>query len=255
MALNQSLVGSRAAALTSTVTTADLEACGAAFGGSRADDGSVLVGLGRAAAVIGPVLLDPRLGANMMRLGQIAHAFRVVGPVTAGDVVLTTATIAAVTATDAGERLDLQVTSTTRDGVPVVDGLVGILLRGPRRRQHEAESPTVSTTGWSTVTTVVFDDAAVKHFCVAVGDHNPIAVDDDAARQAGLPGPIVPNGALVAAVWRALTPTPTAIAADYLRPALVGETLTIETRDDGRAFRMLNQVGVVVIDGSVGGAP
>lgn len=246
MALNQSLVGARGPALSTMITGATLSAWQNALGGP-ADGPARVAGLTVSCAAISPVLLDPRLGADMMRLGQVDHHIATLAPLSAGDVVDTVATIAGIHQTEAGERLELHLVSTCR-GAVVVDATAGVLLRGPRRKTPLVEAPPAPGRGGADA--IVMNRERIGRLCDALGDHNPLFLDDDAARQAGLPGCVAPNLGLVALAWQALA-APSALSLSFLRPALLDDTISIER--DGSRFRVVNQVGIVLADGVVGG--
>ena len=81
---------------------------------------------------------------------------------------------------------------------PALQAFVGLASGPPTRGQHPVNEPMIS------------------HWVEAMGDHNPVYVDDDAARAAGFPGVIAPPTMLQAWIMRGLR---TSLNADAAREA------------------------------------
>lgn len=213
--------------------------------------------MGLGLPVLGALLVDPAIGLSMMRLAHVAHAVDVVRRPAVGDVLQTTATLTAIRPDALGELLDVRLeTRAAADSVVVVDATATLLLRGPRRRDGIA-TPDAPAAAAPVGAVVVIDvDAAAGAAMVsALGDHNPIYVDDDAAAQAGLPGPVLPNLGVLARAASVIAGPVRQLRGRFVRPALVGDTLRVThwPVDDGVAFRVENQEGVVIVtDGHVG---
>jgi acyl dehydratase len=267
MSLNQSLVGKRfppPAPVTISARDADgfaLATNAPVAGGSAPPMFAVTWGL----PAIGAVLFDPLLGVDMMRLLHSEHDLRFGEPVLVDDVIVSTANIDAIEAGAAGEFLMVRVTSTNTNGTMVADALARIFIRGPRQRDPrivdaaDDVDPFLALPARFSTDVVVADDQAHR-YADASGDHNPIHLDEDAARQAGLPGCILHNLCTMAFVYNAVVQDAAGSArvrrlkVRFERPVLLGDTLTIEGRTNGDgtiALRVRNQAGATVIDDGV----
>jgi len=248
MPLLPSLVGTRVTGQRRTVTADDVAAAG---------DFPLASAVGLALPALGALLVDPRVGLSMMRLAEVAHRVDVRVAPRAGDVLQTTATLSAI-ATDAlGETFDVHLETCAADGAVVVDATATILLRGPRRRDGVVADAVVAAPPSGTAIVVEVGADQGQAMAAALGDHNPIYVDDDAAAQAGLPGRVLPNLGVLALAANRVDSGRRQARARFVRPALAGDTLRIThwPVDDGIAFRVENQEGVVVLDdGRLGGA-
>jgi uncharacterized OB-fold protein/acyl dehydratase len=80
------------------------------------------------------------------------------------------------------------------------------------------------------------NEPMIRHWVEAMGDYNPVYVDDEAARAAGFPGVIAPPTMLQAWIMRGLR---TSIEADAAREA--GTTTTAEPSD--QVMELLNEAG------------
>jgi acyl dehydratase len=213
------------------------------------------IGLGL--PVLGALLLDPRIGASMIRLAHVAHSVEVHRRPAVGDVLQTTATLAAIRPDTLGELLDVRL-ETRAGSTVIVDATATLLWRGPRRRDGLTTPMPMPTHAQSDAEVVVVTTDATTGAAMAavLGDHNPIHVDEDAARQAGLPGPVLPHLGVLAQAAAALGNRGHRLRGHFVRPALVGDTLRVAHQAVGAdvAFSVTNQEGVVVIDdGLIGG--
>jgi acyl dehydratase len=248
MPLSPSLVGTRSTGHARILTDDDVAA-------SRELPlmGAIALGL----PALGALLVDPALSLSMMRLAGVAHRVALHAPLRAGDIVTTTATLSAIRPDELGEVLDIRLETRGAGGDTVVNATASLLLRGPRRRDGVVVAPAAEVFGPGGDTVVVEVDAARGAALAAgLGDHNPIYVDDDAAAQAGLPGRLVPNLGVLALAGATVDASGRTLRGRFVRPALVGDTLTIThwPVDGGRGFSVVNQEGVViVVDGTVGG--
>jgi hypothetical protein len=216
-----------------------------------------LVGVaGLGLPVLGALLVDPTIGLSMMRLAHGAHRLDVRRVPDVGEALETTATLAAIRPDPLGELLDVQLT-TRSGGDIVIDATATLLLRGPRRRDGLVPPDAlVATSPAGAVIAIATDVPIGAALAAALGDHNPIFVDDDAARQAGLPGPVLPHLGVLARAASAIGRPVRHLRGRFVRPALVGDTLRVThwSVEDGVAFRVENQEAVVIIDdGHLGG--
>ena len=267
MPLNQSLVGKRfPPPAPVTISASDADAFARATNAHVVDGcAPPMLAVTWGLPAIGAVLFDPVLGVDMMRLLHSEHDVRFGNPVLADDVIVSNATIDAIETSAAGEFLMVRVTSTNTRGTMVADALARIFIRGPRQRAPrienaaDADDPFLALPARFSTDVVVTDDQAHR-YADASGDHNPIHLDEDAARQAGLPGCILHSLCTMAFVHNAVTQAAAGSArvrrlrVRFERPVLIGDTLTIDGRTNGDgtiALRVCNQIGATVIDDGV----
>lgn len=89
-------------------------------------------------------------------------------------------------------------------------------------------------------------------YAAASGDHNPIHLDEAAARAAGLPGVIVHGLALLAVAGHTAVPTNadvSRLSCRFARPIAPGDTLTTRVWESGRGyqFESQDQAGTTVL--------
>jgi len=264
MPLNQSLVGKRypppdAVTVTAEGADAFALATNAHPGGAHVPP---MLSVTWALPALGAVLFDPLLGVDMMRLLHGEHDVRFGAPAGAGDVITSVASIEAIELKAAGELLDVRVTSKNGQGVVVADTVASIFIRGSRQRDPRSVDVPVGPdpflalpTRFRTDVVVAVDQAS--RYAEASGDHNPIHLDDEAARQAGLPGCILHGLCTMALVFNAVADAAGGpdnvrrLKVRFARPVLLGDSLGIDGRsnDDGSvAIRVTNQAGIIVID-------
>lgn len=124
-----------------------------------------------------------------------------------------------VSATIAGECLNQQWSSTVFHGATV----------STAGEQFPASPSDAATIEWSR-TIEVAEDQAVR-YAAASGDHNPIHLNDEAARAAGLPGVILHGLCTLALAAGAMCPAGhrmTRISGRFVEPVRPGESLTVQ---------------------------
>jgi acyl dehydratase len=173
------------------------------------DDNPWFVDTSRAGGIIAPpmfgvvtgwlsimmVMTDSKLGVDVLRLLHSEQDMYFLRPLVPGDLVTSVATIVAITDEPAGESLTVEVQCTNQRGESVQRMLFTALIRGrstrDRKRAHVAEAAPVGEPLWRVRQKI--DDDQTFRYASASGDHNPIHVDEDVAKMAGLPG-IVAHG-------------------------------------------------------------
>lgn len=215
---------------------------------------------------LGAPLFDPELGAEMMRLVHGEQDMRFVGKVVPGDVITSTSTIAAIEQKTTGELLNVAITSKNQRGDVVLEATSGLFIRGPRKRENldgEKADKEREEAAWQALpkvfsTSVVVAADQSKRYAEASGDHNPIHLDEDVAKMAGLPSIILHGLCTMAfvhdALVRHLGGDPLAVkrlAVRFNKPVLMGDTLTIDVRGEGKTWsiQVANQSGAVVLKG------
>ena len=223
-----------------------------------------MYGVAYALSALGTPLFDPDLGVDMMRLVHAEQDMQFLQAVWPGDVITSTSTIAGIEEKSVGELLTIAVECKNQRGDVVLHARSGLMSRGPRKRDKDAlaaerakrnEDPFESAPVlWRRTESVAPDQSA--RYAEASGDINPIHLDDDVAKMAGLPGIILHGLCSMAFIHNALVEhvggDPLRVArlfVRFARPILMGDTLTIEARGTAQnpLFRMQNQAGVVVV--------
>ena len=218
-------------------------------------------------------LTDPDLRADLLRLLHTAHEMEFRAPIRPGDQISGAARIASIAGVSGGESLVLELNATNQDGLVVNRARFTALIRGRReaafaaepRHPHEIEIE--HTAPLFSVMQTIDRDQTVR-YAEASGDRNPIHVDENVAKMAGLPGIIVHGLCTMAFASRAIIDTACAadplrlkrMAVQFARPVLPGDTLSTSiwpARESGRySFATYNAGGTVVLrDGSAEIAP
>jgi acyl dehydratase len=210
---------------------------------------------------------DPELGADMLRLVHSAEEHIVHQPLRPGDALTVTPILESVDTGENGDSFTVAATEVNQHDelVAVVRGTMFIRGTGGRRA---AAGPATSTPGATVYeeTTKVDDDQTYR-YADASGDHNPIHVDPDTARAAGLPGIILHGMCTMAMATKAAVNGPAAgdptritrVAVRFSRPVLPGWELTTRLWRDPDldassrfGFETVNSAGKAVIrDGGV----
>ena len=276
--MNQSLVGktyaqAEAVAVTRAGAVAYAEAVRGKDGPfiAATADGRVappMYGVAFSFGALGAPLFDPDLGADMMRLVHGEQDMRFLLPVSPGDVITSTSRIEAIEVKTSGELLVVAITAKNQRDETVLEAKSGLFVRGPRRpdradgdvekatKQHE-EAHWAALPSLFTDTVVVAADQSVR-YAAASGDHNPIHLDEDVAKMAGLPSIILHGLCTMAFVHDALVRhfggepmVVKRLAVRFNKPVLMGDTLTIDVRGTGKnlALQVTNQHGAVVLKG------
>ena len=137
---------------------------------------------------------DPELGADLLRLLHTEQEMEFLAPLRPGDEITTVARVASIEARPGGEAMALELNARNRAGAPVLRILFGILIRAARRDRSAAartERP-VSPSGDPLLSVEqTIDRDQTFRYAEASGDRNPIHVDENVAKMAGLPGIVV----------------------------------------------------------------
>lgn len=185
-----------------------------------------------AGAAIVKVMFDPDLGANVIRLvhGEQEHVFHRL--IAAGDVLTVETSLERVDVLDTGETFTVLTRLADRAGETAAElrSLMFIRGSGGRSGRREEASPEIAFEVSEKV-----DQDQTHRYAEASGDHNPIHVDEDYARNAaGLPGIILHGMCTFAFAARAVVDSACGgdpsrlgrIKARFSRPVFPGQTLT-----------------------------
>lgn len=211
-------------------------------------------------------ILDGELGADLMRLVHGEQDMRFLRPVHPGDVIRSRSTIERIEEKSSGELLVVGIDCVNQRNEPVLRIESGLFIRGPRRRdkvagerkeRDDAKDAFEALPARFSVTQRVAPDQSVR-YAEASGDRNPIHVDEDVAKMAGLPGVILHGLCTMAFVHNALTRElggdpmrVRRLAVRFSKPVLMNDELTIDVRgpEGGPlAVRVTTQRGDVVLE-------
>lgn len=213
--------------------------------------------------------MDPELGADLLRLVHAAEEHVFHKPIKAGDVLTVAAVLESVEQKETGETFTVKGTETNQDGVVVAEVRGTMFIRGSGSGSRSA-APSEQQRDVVYEETTKVDDDQTYRYAEASGDHNPIHVDENTAKMAGLPGIILHGMCTMAMATKAAVNgvaggDPTRIARVGVRlskPVLPGQELTTrlwkETSDPhppgGIAtygFETYNPDGVAVIKNGI----
>jgi acyl dehydratase len=211
---------------------------------------------------------DPELRVDVIRLLHRAQDMEFPNPIRPGDVITSTSRIVSIETRLTGETMDVELSAHNQRGEAVQKTLFGAFIRGGKQRgaaveAHGAE-PARALPLFAVEQTI--DKDQTYRYAEASGDLNPIHVDQNVARMAGLPGIIV-HGlctmafASKAAIDRLCAGDPTRLKrlrAQFSRPVFPGQTITTKAwpegeRDGRRVYRYetYNPEGQAVIRGGI----
>jgi acyl dehydratase len=206
--------------------------------------------------------MDPELQADVLRLVHGSEQHVLLKPIKPGDVLTVNTVLESVEQKDTGETFTLKATETNQDGDVVAE------LRGTMFIRGSGSGSKSSTPGEQPQRDIVHeettkvDEDQTHRYAEASGDHNPIHLDENVARMAGLPG-IINHGmctmaiATKAAVDGLAGGDPTRVkevSVRFSKPVFPGQELTTrfwKESDDGESatygFETYNPDGDAVI--------
>jgi acyl dehydratase len=138
------------------------------------------------------VVTDSELNVDVLRLLHSQQDMRFLRPIVPGDRITSTATIRAIEDQRAGESMTLEIHSHNQHGKAVQQFTFTAFIRGHGRRQRGAASTheTPKEEPLLRVSQHIDPDQAFR-YAEASGDRNPIHMDENVAKMAGLPGIVV----------------------------------------------------------------
>ena len=215
-------------------------------------------------------IADPRLGADILRLLHSEQDMEFVAPLRPGDEISTSARVSSIEARPAGEAMTLELDSRNRAGGIVLKTSFGILIRAARRDRGAApRAERIATPAGEPIVTAAqaIDLDQTFRYAEASGDINPIHVDENVAKMAGLPGIIVHGLCTMASASKVMIDSLCGgeperlkrLRVQFSRPVFPGQTITTrvwpEGERSGRAayiFETYNPQGLAVIRGGIG---
>ena len=212
---------------------------------------------------------DPELGADLLRLLHAEQDMEFIAPLRPGDEITTVARVASIEARPGGEAMTLELNARDRADAPVLRTLFGILIRAARRDRAAAgrtERP-MSPPGAPMLTVEqTIDRDQTFRYAEASGDRNPIHVDENVAKMAGLPGIVVHGLCTMAFASKVMIDglcggDPVRLKrlrVQFSRPVFPGQSITTRVWAGGEragrrayAFETYNPEGMAVIRGGI----
>ncbi len=253
MPLNKNCVGRQFPPITTDVTSAATMAYARAYN----DDNPAFFDNNRPGGVVAPpmfgvvvtwnsvmgAVMDPEVGADLLRLVHGEQDMRFFAPIRPGDRITSRARIASIETKATGETMAVEIVADNQNGDPVLRIMFSVFIRGGRRRDAVLEPRPVEIARGEPLLSVVqkIDPDQTIRYAAASGDRNPIHVDENVAKMAGLPGIIVHGLCTMAftskvVIDRLCGGDPlrlSRLAVRFSRPVRPGETLTTKVWADG----------------------
>ena len=211
-------------------------------------------------------MTDPELQADLLRLLHSAQDIEFLAPIRPGDSITATARIASIETHQNGESMALELQAHNGHGEPVNRTVFTSFIRGRRTADAtlaETKAEEAAVRGQPIITAAqTIDLDQTSRYAAASGDLNPIHVDANVARMAGLPGIIVHGLCTMAftakvMVDRLCDGDPARLkrlAVRFSRPVFPGDTITTRIwpagdRDGHRVYtyETCNPDGLAVI--------
>jgi acyl dehydratase len=179
---------------------------------------------------------DPDLGADMLRLVHFEEEHLIHRPVRIGDVLTVAPVLESVALKETGETFTVAASETDAAGdlVAEVRGTMFIRGTGDRRRAAAAAAAMEGPGEVVYEETTKVDEDQTFRYAEASGDNNPIHLDPETARAAGLPGIILHGMCTMAFAVKAAVNGPAAgnparikrVSVQFSRTVLPGQMLT-----------------------------
>lgn len=219
-------------------------------------------------------MTDTALHADLLRLLHVAQDIEFIAPIRAGDSITSTGKIASIETHHNGETMALELNARNARGEIVTRIVFTVFIRGRRTPAPAPEikfdktNPNLDGARGAPVVTIAqtIDADQTVRYAEASGDRNPIHVDANVAKMAGLPGIIVHGLCTMAFTARVMVDAlcggdPTRLkrlAVRFSRPVIPGDTITTRVwaggdRDGRRvfAYETSNSDGFSVIRGGI----
>jgi acyl dehydratase len=209
-------------------------------------------------------VMDPEVGADVLRLVHGEQDMEFGAPIRPGDRITTTAKIVSIETKSTGETLDVRLEAQNQRAQMVVRATFSAFIRSGGRRgaPAQAQEPKSELGAPMLEAAQQIDPDQTVRYADASGDRNPIHVDDNVAKMAGLPGIIVHGLCTMAftsklMIDRLCAGDPTRLRrlhVRFSRPVRPGQVVTTRVwpsadRDGRRvfAYETLNPEGQAVI--------
>ena len=278
MPLNTACVGREYPPVTIKVTLDAMQKYARAYN----DDNPAFFDANRATGIVAPpmfgvtvtwdalmkAMMDPDLHVDLLRLVHGEQDMEFPNPILSGDVITANAKIVSIETKATGETMTVELNAANQKGQPVQKTLFIIFIRGTRNRDASSEARPVEPDRGAPLFSVAqtIDKDQTFRYRDASGDPNPIHVDENVAKMAGLPGIIVHGLCTMAftskvAIDKLCAGDPNRLKrlrVRFSRPVLPGQTITTKVWADGErdgrkvfAYETFNPDGQPVIKGGI----
>jgi acyl dehydratase len=216
-------------------------------------------------AVMGAVM-DPEVQADLLRLVHGEQDMEFLSLIRPGAAITSRAKITSIDTKATGETMTVALDSARADGGLVMRTQFSVFIRGGRGAAPEARGPEPQRGEPLFAVEQTIDKDQTYRYAEASGDRNPIHVDANIAKMAGLPGIIVHGLCTMAftskvAIDKLCGGDPTRLKrlhVRFSRPVLPGQTITTRVWSDGErdgrrvfAYETFNGEGQAVIRGGI----
>jgi acyl dehydratase len=278
MALNKACVGRKYPPTTTTVTIEALQKYARGYN----DDNPHFFDASLAGGIAAPpmfgvvvtwqsvlnVVFDSEVGVDPVRLVHGEQDMEFINPMRPGDAITSVSKILSIDSRSTGETMVIELDARNQRAEPVQKILFTVFIRGgvkgaapaePRPPEPERGEPSV-------VVSQKIDEDQTYRYAEASGDRNPIHVDANVAKMAGLPGIIIHGLCTMAFTSRVMIDKlcggdPTRLKrlrVRFSKPVLPGQTITTKVWRDGEhagrliyAYETYNPEGQAVIKGGI----
>jgi len=277
MPLNKACLGREYPPVTTTVTLEAMQNYARAYN----DDNPHFFDAGLPGGIIAPPMFgvvvtwhallnavsDPEAGINPLRLVHGEQDMEFPNPIRPGDVITATSKIASIESRSTGETMVIELHGRNQRAEPVQKTLFTLFIRGGvKGAPAEARPPEPDRGDPIFVVSQTIDPDQTFRYAEASGDRNPIHVDENVAKMAGLPGIIVHGLCTMAftsrvAIDKLCGGDPTRLRrlrVRFTKPVLPGQTITTKIWREGEksrrmvyAYETYNPDGQAVIKGGI----
>ena len=276
MPLNKECIGREFPPVTVTATADAMQKYARAYN----DDNPAFFDANRAGGIVAPpmfgvtliweavmgAVMDPDVKADLLRLVHGEQDMEFIRPISPGDTISSRARILLIETKATGETMTIGLDSTDASGAPVMRTLFSVFIRGKGGGAPEARGPEPERGAPLVEVAQTIDRDQTYRYAEASGDRNPIHVDENIAKMAGLPGIIVHGLCTMAftskvAIDQLCGGDPTRLKrlrVRFSRPVLPGQTITTRVWTDGEkdgrkiyAYETFNPAGQAVIKGGI----
>jgi acyl dehydratase len=276
MPLNKNLVGKEYPPPTSEATLAAMQNYARAYN----DDNPAFFDTARAGGIVAPpmyavvltwpsimaVIGDPDLKVDVVRLLHGEQDMEFIRPIRPGDKITSVAKVASIETKASGETLVIEINAKNAAGELVNRTLFNAFIRGGGRGGLDARIAEPDRGEPLLAVAQQVDKDQTYRYKEASGDYNPIHVDENFAKMAGLPGIIVHGLCTMAFTSKVMIgqlcggdPVKLKrLRVRFTRPVLPGQIITTRVWPDGErdhrkifAFETVNPDGRAVIRGGL----
>jgi acyl dehydratase len=276
MPLNKDLVGKEYAPATSEATLAAMQNYARAYN----DDNPAFFDHARAGGIVAPpmyavvltwpsilgVIGDPDLRADVVRLLHGEQDMEFIRPIRPGDKIASVAKVASIETKASGETLVIEINAKNAAGKDVNRTLFNAFIRGGGRGGLDARIAEPDRGEPILAVSQQVDRDQTYRYKDASGDFNPIHIDENFAKMAGLPGIIVHGLCTMAFTSKVMIDQLCGgdpvklkrLRVRFTRPVLPGQMITTKVWPDGErdqrkifAFETYNPDGRAVIRGGL----